>query len=74
MPGIDWLSETISRKKVIMNYLSTIIAVLILAVILIMAVRHIVRTKKQGGCVGCPHSSSCGSGSCCCGSCNTEEK
>ncbi|MCI7248086.1 MAG: FeoB-associated Cys-rich membrane protein [Clostridiales bacterium] len=57
-----------------MNYLSTIIAVLILAVILIMAVRHIVRTKKQGGCVGCPHSSSCGSGSCCCGSCNTEEK
>ncbi|MDO4394109.1 MAG: hypothetical protein Q4C80_06825 [Bacillota bacterium] len=47
-----------------MNIFSTCIAVLILVVILFLAIRHLVKVRKRGGCVGCPNSSSCCS--CCC--------
>lgn len=41
---------------------STIIVLVILAVILFFAIRAIVRTKKKGGCVGC---SGCSTGEGC---------
>lgn len=50
---------------------------IIVAVVLVVAVgaaaRYIIKSKRSGKkCIGCPDSSTCGSG--CCACCDTEKK
>ena len=54
--------------------MENLIAVVILALILFVAIRYVVRAKRRGEkCVGCPYAKecgggkSCGGGSCGCG-------
>ena len=47
--------------------MTNIIVIAILALILGLAVGHIVKEKKSGAkCIGCPHSKSCSASSCHC--------
>ena len=39
--------------------MENIIIVLVLLAIVAGVIRYLVRAKKQGGCVGCPHAKGC---------------
>ena len=46
--------------------MTDVIVILILAVIVLLAAGYIYKAKKSGKtCIGCPHSGTCGSCSCC---------
>ncbi len=43
-----------------MDWLTTIAAIAVLALIITLAVRYIIREKKRGAkCIGCPYAGSC---------------
>lgn len=47
--------------------MSDIIVLLICAIIIGLAIRYIIKSKKQGvQCIGCPHAKTCGSKQCNC--------
>lgn len=43
-----------------MTYASTILVGSVVFLLFLLAVRHIIKTKKKGGCVGCPNCENCG--------------
>lgn len=52
---------------------SDIVVIAIVAVIVVLALRYIIKTKKSGAkCIGCPSGGCCDQKSCC--GCQTEDK
>lgn len=51
--------------------MATVIISVILLALILLAVRHMIKVKKSGGCVGCPDGKNCHckSQSCGCGDC-----
>lgn len=43
---------------------ANLVIVAIVLLVVVLAGRNVYKTKKSGGCSGCPHSSSCGSNHC----------
>ena len=49
--------------------MTDLIVVAVLALILAGAVAYIIRSKKRGGCIGCPNGGNCSA----CSGCHAEE-